>query len=204
MTYVPDNFILNTTAVTVGGTTVAACTMTYQDTGVFNGWTMSNSISGDWTLAGGGITPPDGAYFAPVGVRTSSNTNPSGWKATLIAGTTSDTGQVEIAGNGTFQSYLNDLAILAGNIKVTGGPTLTGTIFASSRSSPPSGFNGNITIAGNVQLTGNVVAYNQAYVTGAGGGGSNQAKITYNVARRTHMLSPNIELVSWHAISTLD
>jgi hypothetical protein len=207
VTYVPDNFILNTTAITVGGTTLAACTLSYQDTGLFAGWTMSNSVSGDWSLSGGGITPPDGTYYAVAGIRTNNNTSPGTssvpWKATFIAGTTSDTGEIEIAGAGTFQAYYNDLAMLAGNLKITGGPSVTGTLFASSRSSPPSGFQGNVSIAGNVTLTGNIVAFNQAYVTGSAGGGG-QGKVIYNVPRRTRLLSPNINVVSWHAISTLD
>jgi Tfp pilus assembly protein PilX len=204
--YVPDNFILNTVQVTYGPfgstTTVAACTLTYAggSGGGLSGWSMVSQ--GNWNLSGGSATPPNGLYYATHEIQTAANTNPT-FQATLVAGTTANTGIIQINGSGTFSPYYNGLQMVAGDIELHGSMTMSGTIVSTnSGTSALSGSCGgggtpNVLINGSVTLTGNIVAQGTACVSGT-------ANIVYNVPVRTRLLGVNLVVLSWHAISTLD
>jgi Tfp pilus assembly protein PilX len=195
---------------------------------IFSSWTMGNT-TGQWS----GGQAVDGAYYAADTITvTGGGSAGTPWNATFIAGGIPNpdaataggagppiypnSGVITMSGNPVINAYsnasstspwyLNQLAMIAGNIKIvgnSGGTTtpLTGTIFATSTASPPSGFSGNIDFSGNAALTGNIVAAGSASVSGSNPG---DGKIVYNVAARSRLITPRLQLVSWHAISTLD
>lgn len=171
-------------------------------------WSMGSA--GDWTAANG--TPTNGAYYAATNISTNSQTSSTAWSASFIVGgtgsstTSGNSGTISIAGNPTMTAYNNLPMMIAGNIKLNGSGSFTGTVIATSTVGAPAGYQGNIDFGGNVQLVGNTVAYNYAYISGspAGGGNPSPGKVIYNVSGRTHMLSPKLKILSWHAISTLD
>lgn len=172
-------------------------------------WSQSNT-AGDWTAGSGTLI--DGAYYAATNISTNAQTGSTAWSASFIVGgtgsstTSGNSGTISIAGNPTMTAYNNLPMMIAGNIKLNGSGSFTGTVIATSTASAPAGYQGNIDFGGNVQLVGNTVAYNYAYISGspAGGGNPSPGKVIYNVSGRTHMLSPKLKILSWHAISTLD
>ncbi len=154
-----------------------------------------------WTFNGSG-TPPDGIYYAsqeieieapPGGPGTPANP----WRATLVAGGTSETGEVHIQGSPTIVPFLQDMLIVAGEVEVEGqgGPaTLTGTIFATApHHDHPGALQGEVEIEGNVNLKGNIVSAGEIEV-------EESATVTYNSPARGRILGP-LRVVSWSSVS---
>lgn len=179
---VPQHQILN--VVTIGA--VAACTLTPENTGIFQGWKMDGA--GEWKFSGSS-TPPNGTYYASkeIEITSSPGSASAPWQATLIAGGTSEQGEVEIEGAPNMIPFFNDLLTLAGEVELKGNATLKGTIMASGTGKDS---NSSIKIEGNVTLTGNLITPGEAEVTGS-------ATITYNVGTRTRILGPNLIILSW-------
>ena len=193
---VPDDHILN--VVPVGG--LPACTLTNMrarppSSGqtVFSGWQMGDP--GQWRFfAPGNTIPPDGTYFTPVRIeiRSSPGSDTAPWRATLISGVTDpDHGRVEITGSPNITPFLSDLLAVSGKIRITGTPTLKGTLMASGTTPDPlAPEEGRVEVSGNMTLTGNLISRSRTRVTGS-------ATITYNVGTRTRILSPTLQVLSW-------
>jgi len=183
---VPKNQILNVVAIGA----VTACTLTPEDTGIFQGWKMNGA--GEWEFSGSS-TPPNGTYYASKEIKITSSPGSAAtpWQATLIAGGTSEQGEVKIDGAPNMTPFFNDLLTLAGEVELKGNATLKGTVMASGTGKDS---NSSIEIEGNVNLTGNLIAPGEIEVTGS-------AKITYNVGTRTRILSPTLRILSWSTVS---
>lgn len=169
-------------------------------TNPYAGWSMNGP--GQWRTSSGG---PDGIYYANDRIEIQGGgTSSTPWKATFIAGgTDKEQGRVEMSGNPVIKPFSNDpeLLIIAGEVKLTGTPVLSGVIFATGTGGS-TGNAGDLDISGNVQLTGNVISNGEVKITGsAGGGGAGPSKITYNIGTRTRFISPTLRILSWSTVT---
>ncbi|MFQ5920162.1 MAG: hypothetical protein ACE5I4_09010 [Thermoplasmata archaeon] len=166
---------------------VATDALVTQNTAPFEGWTISGG--GTWTFSGG-TTPADGTYYASQEITVTSSPGSPGnpWKATFIAGASSATGRVEIKGSPNITPDLQDLLILAGNVKLwklTGNAELAGLIIGTASG-------GDVEVTGNVTLTGNIVSGGDVTISG-------NATIIYNSGTRTPLTGP-LRVLSWTVI----
>jgi hypothetical protein len=152
----------------------------------FDGWSMHDD--GEWSFSGS-ATPPSGTFYASREIRiTSSPGSDTPWKATLVAGSESHVGEVEIAGSPAIQPYLGDMLMVAGILDLQGSPTLKGVLMSTA----PDGWGDEVNIRGNVNLTGNIIARGSVDVSG-------NADITYDVQHRVPTIGP-LRIVSWSAV----
>ena len=115
-------------------------------TGPFAGWSRHQiGNPGDWhydaTVAGlaAGTTPPDGTYYSSweLSIDSSPGSSATPWKATLITGSATLQGELEIGGNPTIVPYYQDLLGVGGATKLTGlTANLTGTVISTTKSRP--------------------------------------------------------------------
>lgn len=161
----------------------------------FDGWRMTGS--GVWSYSGSSApgSPADGSYYSPneVHVQASPGSADSPWRASFIAGTSPDTGVVEIRGHPNIVAFLNDLLIIAADVRLTGtggDAYLKGTIVATA----PTGEAGiEAEEFGGVNLTGNIIAFGDIAARGTN-------TITYDVPTRTRFIGP-LRILSWSTTS---
>jgi hypothetical protein len=165
---------------------VATGALVPENTGNFAGWEMSGS--GEWKFSGG-TTPQNGTYYASKEIKISASpgTAETPWKATLLAGTSTTTGEVEIEGHPNIVPYLQDILAVAGKeveLKGTGGSaSLTGVVMSS----------GEVELSGGVSLTGNIISNDEVEMSG-------NATVTYKVGTRSPLTGP-LQVLSWSTTS---
>lgn len=154
----------------------------------FQGWKMHGA--GEWQFSGG-VTPPNGTFYASkeIKVTASPGTAEAPWQATLVAGNAKEEGKVEIEGNPTIKSYLDDVLVVAGESEMKGSASLTGAVLATSLGDHL----GEVKMEGNVNLIGNIVATGEVELKG-------KATVIYNSKTRTRLLGPP-RIVSWTTVS---
>jgi len=188
--------VVNGTLVPNGTILIAATgQLVPQNTGIFTGWTGG---SAGWTFTGNG-NPPNGTYYASqqIHVQGDVGLNNTPWMVTLLAGTTTEEGQIEIQGNVHMVSALQDLLFVAGEVEVARNgaamgmtASLTGTIW-SSRTLPPTPPRiGEVEIHAGVTLNGNIVAAAQSEIHAG-------ATINHNVLTRTGVGGGKFQVLSW-------
>ena len=172
---------------------------------------------GEWQIAGG--SPPDGAYYATKEIKVTGNVGSSAtpWAATLVAGSTSEDGRVEIDGTVQIKAYSssvvgnplykNEFLTIAGEVKLKGNVGAAGVVVGTALGDSATGGglligtptpgDGRVEITGNVTLTGNVVSNGRAKIEGG-------AKVIYNSLKRTRILSNKLVILSWTASSTIE
>jgi Tfp pilus assembly protein PilX len=165
---------------------VATGALVNENTGSFVGWKMDDS--GEWKFSGG-TTPLNGTYYASKEIKISASpgTAETPWKATLLAGTSTTTGEVEIEGHPIIVPYLQDVLIVAGKeveLKGSGGDaSLKGAVLSG----------GEVELNGSVTLTGNVVSSGEVEIKG-------NATVIYDAGTRTPLTGP-LKTVSWSTTS---
>lgn len=185
-TFAPADYASLATVVLNDNSTITYSGTTYaENTSPFSGWRMHGA--GEWEFSGSG-TPPNGLYYATKEIKVSSSPGSSStpWSATLVAGSSSQAGEVEIKGHATITPYYKDILTVAGEVEIegTGGSaSLTGVVMATSE----------VEIKGSASLTGNIISRGEVEISGS-------ASVTYDTKTRTN-LTGTLKVLSWSSVS---